>query len=83
MSPAPIEHLTKPEPKDPIPDLAEFLVTANAISPTYWVQQIFQTYLGTDPVEWVAGKWAGDREAIQKAAFAIDNLSQYNKHPGA
>lgn len=79
MSPTPIEHLTKPEPKDPIPDLAEFLVTANAISPTYWVQQIFQAHLGTDPIEWVAGKWAGDWEAIQKAGFAIDNLSQYNK----
>ncbi|WP_040793498.1 hypothetical protein [Nocardia paucivorans] len=79
MSAAPIEHLTKPEPKDPIPDLAEFLITANAISPTYWIQQVFQTFIGTDPIEWVADKWAGDWKAIQQAAFAIDNLSQYNK----
>ncbi|WP_328392144.1 hypothetical protein [Nocardia sp. NBC_00416] len=78
MTAAPGDLLTKPQPQDPIPDLAEFLVTANAISPTYWTQQVCQHFFGTDPISWVANEFCGDWEAIQQAAFAADTMSKYN-----
>ncbi|MFD6155739.1 WXG100 family type VII secretion target [Nocardia sp. NPDC060256] len=78
MAKTPVEHLTEPQPDDPISDNFEFLLTFNAISPTYWVQTWCKNVIGTDPVEFVATKIAGDWEALQKAGKAVENLAAYS-----
>ncbi|MEV5838654.1 WXG100 family type VII secretion target [Nocardia sp. NPDC052112] len=78
MAEAPVAKLTEPEPEDPVSDKFEFLLTSNEISPTYWVQTWCKNVLGTDPLEWVSTKIAGDWEALQKAGKAVGNLAAYS-----
>ncbi|TCJ99779.1 WXG100 family type VII secretion target [Nocardia alba] len=78
MSKAPSECLTEPSPEDPLSDQFEFLITSNAISPSYWVCKWCENVLGTDPLKWVTSKISGDWEALQKAGKAVENLAAYS-----
>ncbi|MFI5501521.1 hypothetical protein ACIA5E_20865 [Nocardia asteroides] len=78
MTAAPAEHLTEPALEDPLSDQFEFLITSNAISPTYWTCKWSETVLGTDPLKWVTTKISGDWEALQKAGKAVENLAAYS-----
>ncbi|MGW5436425.1 hypothetical protein [Nocardia asteroides] len=53
MTATPTERLTEPALEDPLNDQFEFLITSNAISPTYWACKWSETVLGTDPLKWV------------------------------
>ncbi|MFE1592801.1 WXG100 family type VII secretion target [Nocardia sp. NPDC058705] len=78
MTKAPSEYLTEPALEDPLSDKFEFLITSNAISPTYWACKWCENVLGTDPLKWVTTKISGDWEALQKAGKAVENLAAYN-----
>ncbi|MGW6729500.1 WXG100 family type VII secretion target [Nocardia sp. NPDC055029] len=78
MTTAPAEHLTEPALEDPLSDKFEFLITSNAISPTYWACKWCENVLGTDPLKWVTTKISGDWEALQKAGKAVENLAAYS-----
>lgn len=78
MNQAPIEHLSAPEPDDPVPDMVELVTNANAVSPGYWLNGIVKTVVGIDVLTTITDYVAGDWEAIQKAGSAIENLAKYN-----
>ncbi|QIS10346.1 hypothetical protein [Nocardia arthritidis] len=78
MSQAPIEKLTTPQPKDPVPDMVELATNANAVSPAYWLDGIIKTITGWDALSTITDYVAGDWAAIQKAGIAIENLAKYN-----
>lgn len=74
----PTDHLTEPSPKDPLNDSFEFLITSNAVSPSYWLSTWFENVLGVDPLKWFTAKISGDWEALQKAGAAVQNLAAYS-----
>lgn len=78
MTSAPAEHLTEPSLEDPLNDKIEFLITSNAVSPSYWAGKWSETVIGTDPLKWVTTKISGDWEALQKAGKAVENLAAYS-----
>ncbi|MEV4154544.1 WXG100 family type VII secretion target [Nocardia salmonicida] len=78
MTKTPSESLIEPALEDPLNDQFEFLVTSNAISPTYWACKWCENVLGTDPLKWVTTKISGDWEALQKAGKAVENLAAYS-----
>ncbi|MEV6214334.1 hypothetical protein [Nocardia sp. NPDC051833] len=78
MTTTPAELLVEPALADPLNDQFEFLITSNAISPTYWACKWCENVLGTDPLKWVTTKISGDWEALQKAGKAVENLAAYN-----
>ncbi|MFD4428627.1 WXG100 family type VII secretion target [Nocardia sp. NPDC058497] len=78
MTTTPAEHLTEPALEDPLSDKFEFLITSNAVSPSYWVNTWCANVVGTDPLKWVTSKISGDWEALQKAGKAVENLAAYS-----
>ncbi|WP_433755530.1 hypothetical protein [Nocardia sp. CA-135398] len=75
MTKTPSEYLAEPSLEDPLNDSFEFLITSNAISPTYWACKWCENVLGTDPLKWFTTKISGDWEALQKAGKAVENLA--------
>ncbi|MFE7719034.1 hypothetical protein ACFU44_08315 [Nocardia rhizosphaerihabitans] len=78
MTQVPSELLAEPTLEDPLNDKIEFLITSNAISPTYWACKWSENVLGTDPLKWVTTKISGDWESLQKAGKAVENLAAYS-----
>ncbi|WP_240519732.1 hypothetical protein [Amycolatopsis antarctica] len=48
------------------------------ISVSYWIGEAIELVCGVNPGEWVAEKFAGDFEAVQKAGVAVENLAMFN-----
>ncbi|MFQ6397596.1 hypothetical protein ACLMAJ_29640 [Nocardia sp. KC 131] len=78
MTKTPSEHLAEPSLEDPLNDSFEFLITSNAISPTYWACKWCENVLGTDPLKWLTTKISGDWESLQTAGKAVENLASYS-----
>lgn len=79
MADSPATRLEKPVSSDPIPDLVENVIGASQyISVSYWVGEAIELVCGVNPGEWVAEKFAGDFEVIQKAGLAVENLALFN-----
>lgn len=76
---APVDELTEPQPRDPIPDLVDNILGGNQyISISYWLGWAAEQVTGTNPWQWIAEQYAGDWEAAQGAGQAIKNLGEFN-----
>lgn len=79
MGESPSSQLKEPTASDPIPDLLENVIgVSQYISVSYWVGEAIGLVTGVNPGEWVAEKFAGDFEAIQRAGIACENLGAFN-----
>ncbi|TKG70809.1 hypothetical protein [Prauserella endophytica] len=79
MADSPSSQLTAPTSSDPVPDLLENVIgVSQYISVSYWVGEAIELVTGVNPGAWVAEKFAGDFEAIQKAGIACENLGAFN-----
>ncbi|MBK1783522.1 hypothetical protein [Prauserella cavernicola] len=79
MADSPSAQLAEPTASDPVPDLLEGVIgVSQYISVSYWVGEAIGLVTGVNPGEWVAEKFAGDYEAIQKAGIACENLGAFN-----
>lgn len=77
--PAPVDELTEPQPKDPIPDLVENILGGSQyISISYWLGWAAEQATGTNPWQWIAEQYAGDWQAVQDAGQVIINLGEFN-----
>lgn len=76
---APVDELTEPQPRDPIPDLVENILGGTQyISISYWLGWAAEQVTGTNPWQWIAEQYAGDWKAVQSAGQAIKNLGEFN-----
>jgi len=76
---APVDELTEPQPKDPVPDLVENIIGATQyISISYWLGWAAEQVTGTNPWQWIAEQYAGDWKAAQSAGEEIKNLGEFN-----
>lgn len=79
MADSPSSQLKEPTASDPVPDLLENVIgVSQYISVSYWVGEAIGLVTGVNPGEWVAEKFAGDFEAVQKAGIACENLGAFN-----
>lgn len=76
---APVDELTEPQPRDPVPDLVENILGGTQyISISYWLGWAAEQVTGTNPWQWIAEQYAGDWKAAQSAGQAIKNLGEFN-----
>lgn len=72
-------ELKDPVASDPVPDLVEnILGAAQYMSTTYWFNEAAKLVCGKDPMAWIAGQFAGDWEAVQRAGIAIESLGDFD-----
>lgn len=76
---APVDELTEPQPRDPVPDLVENILGGTQyIGVSYWLGWAAERATGTNPWHWIAEQYAGNWEAAQSAGQAIKNLGEFN-----
>lgn len=80
MADSPSAQLKDPTASDPVPDLLENVIgVSQYISVSYWISEAIELVTGGfNPGEWVAERFAGDFEAVQKAGIACENLGAFN-----
>lgn len=72
--------LTIPEPEQPIPKLAdEILSIPDYISPSHWMLIVFNEIFGFNPAEEAAKWFAGDWNGMAKAEAAFKNLVEFER----
>lgn len=72
--------LTSPEPKEPIPNLADQILSIpDYISPSHWMLIAFNEVFGFNPAEEAAKWFAGDWNGMAKAESAFKNLTEFQR----
>ncbi|MGI8308409.1 hypothetical protein [Saccharopolyspora hattusasensis] len=70
--------LSNPEPKEPIPKLAdEIMSIPDYASPSHWLLIVINEIFGFNPAEEAAKWFAGDWNGMAKAEAAFNNLVEF------
>ncbi|AEI13634.1 WXG100 family type VII secretion target [Cellulomonas gilvus] len=80
----PADALVPPTPSAPIPDFVDMgLHFPDLVSPSYWLMWVIEQVSGVNPMDWVTEHFAGDWEAMSKAATALEHLAVFHERYAA
>lgn len=75
---SPSDSLDYPWPQTQIPSAVEMLLgLSDFISPSFYLRKGIEIVLDVDPVQWLAGEFAGDWQKVAQAATALEQLGEY------
>lgn len=84
MTADPTVHLT--DPREPEPSITKGYANPgmifDALSPSYWVNQLLKDLVGWDPVGEAAAVFSGDWSSFARFGYALENLAKFSQDLG-